>query len=84
MFDAHIGAPEGATIMVGSHRESGGIGRRAGFRCQWGNPWEFESPLSHQPEWVGPGAGWVAGRARDPTVEPELLYNPAQRAAVPR
>jgi len=26
----------------------------------------------------------VAGRARDPTVEPELLYNPAQRAAVPR
>ncbi len=19
-------------------RESGGIGRRAGFRCQWGNP----------------------------------------------
>ena len=28
--------------------ESGGIGRRAGFRIQWGNPWEFESPLSHQ------------------------------------
>jgi hypothetical protein len=27
--------------------ESGGIGRRAGFRIQWGNPWEFESPLSH-------------------------------------
>ena len=30
------------------HRESGGTGRRAGFRYQWGNPWEFESPLSHQ------------------------------------
>ena len=29
-------------------RESGGIGRRAGLRIQWGNPWEFESPLSHQ------------------------------------
>ena len=28
-------------------RESGGIGRRAGLRIQWGNPWEFESPLSH-------------------------------------
>ena len=28
--------------------ESGGTGRRAGFRCQWGNPWEFDSPLSHQ------------------------------------
>ena len=27
--------------------ESGGIGRRAGFRYQWGNPWEFKSPLSH-------------------------------------
>ena len=27
--------------------ESGGIGRRAGFRIQWGNPWGFESPLSH-------------------------------------
>ena len=29
--------------------ESGGIGRRAGLRIQWGNPWEFESPLSHHP-----------------------------------
>ena len=27
--------------------ESGGIGRRAGFRFLWGNPWGFESPLSH-------------------------------------
>ena len=33
--------------------ESGGIGRRAGFRFQWGNPWEFESPLSHH--WRIPG-----------------------------
>src|SRR5271165_5402335 len=28
--------------------ESGGIGRRAGLRIQWGNPCEFESRLSHQ------------------------------------
>lgn len=28
-------------------RGSGGIGRRAGLRIQWGNPWGFESPLSH-------------------------------------
>jgi trigger factor len=28
-------------------RESGGTGRRAGFRFQWGNLWGFESPLSH-------------------------------------
>ncbi len=27
--------------------ESGGTGRRAGFRIQWGNLWGFESPLSH-------------------------------------
>ena len=27
--------------------ESGGTGRRAGFRFLWGNPWGFESPLSH-------------------------------------
>ena len=27
--------------------ECGEIGRRAGFRFQWGNPWEFESPHSH-------------------------------------
>ncbi len=33
---------------AGDRRESGGTGRRAGFRCQWGNPWEFDSPLSHQ------------------------------------
>src|SRR5688500_12237765 len=26
---------------------SGGTGRRAGLRIQWGNPWGFESPLSH-------------------------------------
>ena len=29
--------------------ECGETGRRAGFRFQWGNPWEFESPHSHQP-----------------------------------
>ena len=28
--------------------ESGGIGRRAGFRILWEIPWGFESPLSHQ------------------------------------
>lgn len=34
----------GVTVVA---RESGGIGRRAGFRILWGNPWEFKSPLSH-------------------------------------
>ena len=34
---------------------SGGIGRRAGLRIQWGNPWGFESPLSH--------SSGIAGRA---------------------
>src|SRR5216683_5716529 len=29
--------------------ESGGTGRRAGLRIQWGNPWGFNSPLSHHP-----------------------------------
>src|SRR5262249_50814290 len=29
-------------------RESGGIGRRAGFRILWAkHPWGFKSPLSH-------------------------------------
>lgn len=27
---------------------SGETGRRAGLRIQWGNPWEFKSPLAHQ------------------------------------
>src|ERR1700757_4561248 len=31
-------------------RESGEIGRRAGLRIQWGNPWGFDSPLSHHIE----------------------------------
>ena len=35
--------------------ESGGIGRRAGFRFQWGNLWEFESPLSHTTREQGTG-----------------------------
>ncbi len=38
----------GASLL--EDRESGGIGRRAGFRIPWGNPWEFESPLSHRYE----------------------------------
>jgi hypothetical protein len=29
--------------------ESGGIGRRTRLRIWRGNPWGFESPLSHQP-----------------------------------
>ncbi len=33
--------------MFGCERGSGGIGRRAGLRIQWSNPWGFESPLSH-------------------------------------
>ena len=43
-----------------SYCESGGTGRRAGFRFQWGNPWGFESPLSHhsrpriQEKWLCP------------------------------
>jgi hypothetical protein len=28
-------------------RASGETGRRAGLRIQWGNPWEFKSPLAH-------------------------------------
>jgi hypothetical protein len=45
-------ASKNPSIMGGEGRrpgESGGTGRRAGLRIQWGNPWEFESPLSHQP-----------------------------------
>jgi hypothetical protein len=43
-------------LEIGNHKirpnlldpcESGGIGRRAGLRIQWGNLWGFESPLSH-------------------------------------
>src|SRR4030042_6522725 len=29
--------------------ESGGTGRRAGLRIQWGNLWGFKSPPSHHP-----------------------------------
>src|SRR3546814_2651546 len=31
------------------HRESGGTGRRPGFRCRCRKAWGFESPLSHHP-----------------------------------
>ena len=34
-------------------RESGGIGRRAGLRIQWGNPCRFNSCLSHFFIWQG-------------------------------
>jgi hypothetical protein len=36
-----------------SPRESGGIGRRAGFRILWAkHPWGFKSPLSHHHKFV--------------------------------
>ena len=49
MYD-HFRLPALFSNLYRIRRESGGTGRRAGFRCQWGNPWEFESPLSHQKE----------------------------------
>ena len=42
---------------VGGSRECGGTGRRAGFRFQWGNPWEFESLHSHHAVGVRGGIG---------------------------
>jgi hypothetical protein len=41
---------------------SGETGRRAGLRIQWGNPWEFKSPLAHHHATQHPG--------RDPTLPP--------------
>jgi hypothetical protein len=35
-------------ILRTTDRESGGIGRRTRLRIWRGNPWGFESPLSHQ------------------------------------
>ncbi len=42
--------PESGSLALYCARyycECGGTGRRAGFRFQWGNPWEFESLHSH-------------------------------------
>ena len=39
---------EGRAITSWLIRESGGIGRRTRLRIWRGNPWGFESPLSHQ------------------------------------
>ena len=41
--------PGGVATTIPAPRESGGTGRRAGFRNLWVKPWGFESPLSHQP-----------------------------------
>ena len=40
-------------LVFWKRRGSGGIGRRAGLRIQWSNPWGFESPLSHVDITVG-------------------------------
>ena len=68
--DWHIRAEVSNTprdiLSASSKRESGGTGRRAGFRCQWGNPWGFESPLSHQLH------AHRVGRRRNPTSPVEL------------
>ena len=49
--DVRISArPFRSFSRMGGAGECGGTGRRAGFRFQWGNPWEFESLHSHQTE----------------------------------
>ena len=50
--------------------EGGGIGRRAGLRIQWGNPWGFESPLSHH----------LSGGTRvpEPAVSPTAGHDPLE------
>ena len=49
---------------------SGETGRRAGLRIQWGDPWEFKSPLAHQSstdkDLVGITGGIVDGVLRWP------------------
>ena len=42
----HRGAHFHAALTQ-KHCADGGIGRRAGFRFQWSNPWGFESPPAH-------------------------------------
>ena len=44
---ASPGGPRLASTASGTSCESGGTGRRAGLRIQWGNSWGFKSPLSH-------------------------------------
>ena len=40
------------SVRIDVSCESGGIGRRTRLRIWRGNPWGFESPLSHQPTLV--------------------------------
>ena len=47
-------------------RESGGIGRRPGFRYQCRKAWGFESPLSHQPESSSISSGTCTSKPRIP------------------
>ena len=61
--------------------ESGGIGIRAGFRCQWGNPWGFESPLSHHPAGLSAGRGSPAPTGAE-AARPRLLTLPANEGSI--
>ena len=56
---------------------SGGTGRRAGFRIQWGNPWGFESPLSHQPAAPRSDSSIRQPRSANPTGRPARTPPPS-------
>jgi hypothetical protein len=57
---------------------SGGIGRRAGLRIQWGNPSGFESRLSHIEFARGETGTSRALRASEPIDEVVVAVNPCQ------
>src|SRR5581483_4388960 len=61
----HPPAVPGVTTVLlrSAGRESGGTGRRAGLRIRWGNPWGFDSPLSHSLQLVN----WRVGRFVGPS-----------------
>ncbi len=75
--------PRGGSGIVGapSAGASGGIGRRAGLRIPWGNPWRFESSLAHQLSVAGRGGAWqaalcAAGNRRQGVAVAEVSFLP--------
>jgi hypothetical protein len=61
--------------------ESGGIGRRTRLRIWRGNPWGFESPLSHH-NFPGTGSKEEAGRQDRPFQCPQVSHDAQYGVAV--
>src|SRR5579862_7033065 len=84
-YCARISQGNAGNLRIASACESGGIGRRTRLRIWRGNPWGFESPLSHQSSPLVPLVLVAPGlRSLRPAHHAQLVHRSGHLAVVLR